>query len=470
MSERKCSVSKKCGGCQLSNMDYARQLKFKQAMVVKLLRRYCHVNDIIGMSEPYHYRNKVQAAIRRAANGRTISGVYQSVNSGIVVTDDCFINDKKANEMIKYIRERIIKLNIRPYDPKSRRGYIRHIMVRKGHATGDYMAAIVSYSEDVPEIDTLAKNIAEKYKEVKTVVLCINKSDKLMLGRNEKILYGKGYIEDILCGRRFRISARSFYQVNPIQTEVLYNTALEAAKLSGRENILDAYCGTGTIGLCAANRAKTVLGIEINRDAISDAVVNARLNNIANADFINGDAAEFMSEAAENGERFDVVFADPPRAGCSRVFLESLITLAPKRVVYISCNPETLARDMYILTKGGYKAEMAQPVDMFPHTRHVETVVLLSRKNIDDHISFTWTDKDFGTKGSRATYPDIKAYVQDKYDIKVSTLAIAQTKAKCGIIDRENYNKPKSENSKQPVCTKEKEDAIMDAFRHFKLI
>ena len=245
MSERKCSVSKKCGGCQLSNMDYARQLKFKQAMVVKLLRRYCHVNDIIGMSEPYHYRNKVQAAIRRAANGRTISGVYQSVNSGIVVTDDCFINDKKANEMIKYIRERIIKLNIRPYDPKSRRGYIRHIMVRKGHATGDYMAAIVSYSEDVPEIDTLAKNIAEKYKEVKTVVLCINKSDKLMLGRNEKILYGKGYIEDILCGRRFRISARSFYQVNPIQTEVLYNTAIEAAKLSGRENILDAYCGTG---------------------------------------------------------------------------------------------------------------------------------------------------------------------------------------------------------------------------------
>ena len=375
MDEKKCSVSKKCGGCQLSNMDYQRQLRFKQAVVVKLLRRYCRVNEIIGMSEPYHYRNKVQAVIRRAYNGKTISGVYQSSSEGIAVTDTCFINDSKANEMIGYIREQMIRLGIAPYDPKNRRGYIRHVMIRKGSATGEYMAVIVSYGEDVPGIDTLTQNIADKYKEIRSIVLCVSKSNKLVLGKNERTLYGRGYIEDELCGRRFRISAGSFYQINSVQTEILYNTAINAARLTGQERVLDAYCGTGTIGLCAADKAKTVLGVELNKAAISDAVVNAKLNNITNADFINADAAQFMSEAAGHEEKFDVVFADPPRAGCSRVFLENLIKLAPKRVVYISCNPETLARDMYILIKGGYKAEMIQPVDMFPHTRHVETVV-----------------------------------------------------------------------------------------------
>ena len=379
MDEKKCSVSKKCGGCQLSNMDYQRQLRFKQAVVVKLLRRYCRVNEIIGMSEPYHYRNKVQAVIRRAYNGKTISGVYQSSSEGIAVTDTCFINDSKANEMIGYIREQLIRLGIAPYDPKNRRGYIRHVMIRKGSATGEYMAVIVSYGEDVPGIDTLTQNIADKYKEIRSIVLCVSKSNKLVLGKNERTLYGRGYIEDELCGRRFRISAGSFYQINSVQTEILYNTAINAARLTGQERVLDAYCGTGTIGLCAADKAKTVLGVELNKAAISDAVVNAKLNNITNADFINADAAQFMSEAAGHEEKFDVVFADPPRAGCSRVFLENLIKLAPKRVVYISCNPETLARDMYILIKGGYKAEMIQPVDMFPHTRHVETVVLMSR-------------------------------------------------------------------------------------------
>ena len=379
MDEKKCSVSKKCGGCQLSNMDYQRQLRFKQAVVVKLLRRYCRVNEIIGMSEPYHYRNKVQAVIRRAYNGKTISGVYQSSSEGIAVTDTCFINDSKANEMIGYIREQMIRLGIAPYDPKNRRGYIRHVMIRKGSATGEYMAVIVSYGEDVPGIDTLTQNIADKYKEIRSIVLCVSKSNKLVLGKNERTLYGRGYIEDELCGRRFRISAGSFYQINSVQTEILYNTAINAARLTGQERVLDAYCGTGTIGLCAADKAKTVLGVELNKAAISDAVVNAKLNNITNADFINADAAQFMSEAAGHEEKFDVVFADPPRAGCSRVFLENLIKLAPKRVVYISCNPETLARDMYILIKGGYKAEMIQPVDMFPHTRHVESVCLLTK-------------------------------------------------------------------------------------------
>ena len=360
-------------------MDYERQLKYKQACVVKLLRRYCRVNNIIGMDNPYHYRNKVQAVIRKATNGKIISGVYQSVSSGIAVTDECLINDTKANEMIKFIRGKIIKLKILPYNPKTQQGYIRHIMIRKGSSTGEYMAVIVAVNENIPNLDKLTDSITEKYKEVKTVVLCINKSDKLMLGRNEKILFGKGYIDDVLCGRKFRISAKSFYQVNSVQTQILYSKAMEAAQLTGNERVLDAYCGIGTIGLCAAEKAKTVVGVEINVDAIHDAVANAKRNNVTNIDFIHADAALFMHEASKNCEMYDAVFADPPRAGCSKVFLEALIKLAPKKVIYISCNPETLARDMYFLTKNGYKTEMIQPVDMFPHTKHVETVVLMSR-------------------------------------------------------------------------------------------
>lgn len=375
-----CKVAKKCGACQLSNMDYSRQLSFKQATVVKMLRRFGHVSKIIGMAYPYYYRNKVQAAVKRASNGNTITGVYQSSTGGIVVTDDCFINDKKANEIVTAIRKLIISLKIPVFNPQNGRGTVRHIMVRKGFATGEYMVVLVCANDKLPNSQELVEKLVLKFREIKTVVLNVNKSPKMMLGSYEKVLFGDGYIEDILCGKRFRISPRSFYQVNPTQTEVLYSTAIDFANLTGRERVLDAYCGIGTIGLIAADKAKNVVGVELNGEAIKDARINAKLNNVQNADYFKADAAAFMREAAKEKERFDVAFVDPPRAGCNRVFLESLAYLKPEKIVYVSCNPQTLSRDLYFLIHNGYKVNAIQPVDMFPHTGHVECVVLMSRR------------------------------------------------------------------------------------------
>ena len=293
-----------------------------------------------------------------------------------------------------------------------------------------------------------------------------------MLGERENVLYGTGKIEDELCGLTFRISPRSFYQINPVQTEVLYNTAMEYADMSGREKVIDAYCGIGTIGLVASKRAGEVIGVELNRDAVHDAISNAKRNGIKNVRFFCDDAGEFMLGMAQDGERADIVFMDPPRAGSDECFLSSLVTLAPKKIVYISCNPETQQRDLRFLTKRGYKVEKIQPVDMFPHTNHVETVVQLVRKIPDTYIDITvdMDELDLTSSEARATYEEIKDYIFERFGLKVSSLNIAQVKTKCGITERENYNKPKSENTKQPQCTKDKEEAIMNALRHFKMI
>ncbi|MDE7390680.1 MAG: 23S rRNA (uracil(1939)-C(5))-methyltransferase RlmD [Lachnospiraceae bacterium] len=374
-----CTVSKKCGACQLSNMDYTRQLNYKQAVVVKLLRRFGHVNKIIGMAYPYHYRNKAQYTVRKAGNGNLITGVYQSSTGGIVATDDCFINDGKANEIARDIRKLMISHKISPFNPQNDRGLIRHIMVRKSSATGDYMVVLVCSSNESKILSPLAEELIKKHNEIKTIVLNVNKSSKMMLGSLEQPLYGNGFIEDILCGKRFRISSKSFYQVNSVQTEVLYTTAIEYANLTGKERVLDAYCGVGTIGLIASDKAKQVVGVELNSAAVLDAKENSALNNTQNTVFYNADAAAFMREAAEVGDKFDVVMIDPPRAGCNRDFLQSLVSLSPSKVVYVSCNPQTLSRDLYFLVHNGYKAEKIQPIDMFPHTNHVECVVLMSR-------------------------------------------------------------------------------------------
>lgn len=374
-----CKISKKCGACHLSNMDYERQLRYKQANVVKLLKRFGHVNDIIGMDYPYCYRNKAQFAVKRASNGNIVTGVYQSSTMGVAATDSCFINDKKSNEIAKYIRKLMTELKIQPFNPKNGKGTVRHIMVRNGFKTGEYMVVLVCIDERLPMEQELLKSLCDRFKEIKTVVLNVNRNEKMMLGSKERVLFGSGYIEDILCGKRFRISPRSFYQVNPNQTEVLYSTAVEFANLSGNETILDAYCGIGTIGIAASDKAKKVVGVELNGEAVKDARINAEINGLENAVYCNADAAEFMRAAAEEKEHFDAVFVDPPRAGCSKVFLSSLKKLMPDKIVYVSCNPQTLSRDLYYLIHNGYKAEKIQPVDMFPHTKHVETVVLMSR-------------------------------------------------------------------------------------------
>lgn len=382
MKKNLCPVARKCGGCQLQNMEYARQLQWKQSQCIRLLGGFAHVEPILGMSEPYHYRNKVQAAFAWDKRGhRIISGVYQSGTHWVVPIDTCLTEDEQADKIIVSVRKLLKDFKLRPYDEDTGRGLLRHVLVRRGFATGEILVALVTGTPVFTARKHFTEELLKLHPEITTVVQNVNGGHtSMVLGTQEKVLYGPGYIKDVLCGCTFRISASSFYQINPTQTEVLYNTAMDFANLTGKERVLDAYCGIGTIGLIAAKRgAGSVLGVELNRAAVKDAIVNAKENEIENAYFTCGDAGEYMQTAAARGEHFDLVFLDPPRAGASKEFLSALCALAPKRAVYISCNPETMARDLAFLRKNGYRAEKIQPVDMFPHTRHIECVAQLIR-------------------------------------------------------------------------------------------
>ena len=377
-----CPVYKKCGGCQLQNLSYPEQLKFKQNKVERLLKKFCKVEPIIGMENPYHYRNKVQAAFYTNKSGKIISGVYQSGTHHVVGIDSCQTEDVIADKIIVAVRRLLPSFKMTTYNEDTGKGFLRHILVKRGFATNQIMLVLVTGTPVFPSKNNFVKAILKQFPEITTIVQNVNNyNTNLVLGENQKVLYGKGYIEDILCGCRFRISPKSFYQINPFQTEVLYNTAMEYADLKGNETMLDTYCGIGTIGIVAAKRgAGRVIGVELNGDAVRDAIVNARANNLKNIRFYKGDAGEFMYEASDEDEKPDVVFMDPPRAGSDTKFLDSLIKMSPKTVVYVSCNPETLARDLDYVTKNSdYKIRKIQPVDMFPHTAHVETVCLLSR-------------------------------------------------------------------------------------------
>ena len=375
-----CPYAKKCGGCQLMNMTYHEQLSWKTALCIKLLGRFCRVEEIIGMKNPSHYRNKVQAAFQLTRSGKIVSGVYQSGTHNVVNVNSCLTEDRKADEIILYIRSLLPRFKILPYNEDSKAGFLRHVLVRRGFSSGEIMVVFVGANPRFPMKNRITAALVEKFPEITTVVFNINPhKTSMVLGERSETLYGKGYIEDSLCGCTFRISPSSFYQINPAQTEILYNTAIEFARLDKNSTVIDAYCGTGTIGIAAAKHAGSVTGVELNADAVRDAVFNAKRNKIENIAFVKADAGEFMLEAAQQGEKADVVFMDPPRAGSDKKFLSSLVTLAPKTVVYISCNPETLARDLTFLVKNGYKVRKIQPVDMFPFTNHVETVVSLFR-------------------------------------------------------------------------------------------
>ena len=467
-----CPVAKKCGGCQLQNMSYPEQLSFKQAKVIKLLGKYHHVSEIIGMTCPYNYRNKVQAAFGTTRGGKIISGVYQSKSHRIVCVDKCRLEDKKADEIIVAIREMMPKFRMTAYNEDSGTGFLRHVLVKRGFSSGQIMVVLVTGTPVFPGKNAFVKALLEKFPEITTIIQNINHDrTSMVLGNAEKVLYGKGFIEDELCGCTFRISAKSFYQINPVQTEVLYGKAVEFAELKGTETVIDAYCGIGTIGIIAAKSAKSVVGVELNKDAVSDAKINAQLNKTENIRFYCADAGKFMVDMAEDGEKADVVFMDPPRAGSDIPFLKSVVTLSPEKIVYISCNPETQARDLTYLTQNGYKVRKIQPVDMFPHTQHVETVVQLVLRNPAIHVDIDVDVEELvQDKRGTATYAQIKDYVLEQTGLKVSTLNIAQVKQKYGIIERENYNKPKSPDTKQPPCTKEKEDAIIEALKWFGII
>ncbi len=375
-----CPNFKKCGGCQLQNMDYDRQLRFKQAQVVKLLGRFHRVSNIIGMKDPTHYRNKVQAAFGERG-GKLISGVYQSSTHKIVPVDDCLIEDKIADSIIVTVRKLATSFKMRAFNDTTMKGFLRHVLVKRGFESGEIMVVLVTNDGEFKSSRSFINALLQRHPEITTIVRNINtRRTSMVLGDKSEVLYGSGYIEENLGGFRFRISPKAFYQINPVQTQVLYGKAVEFADLKGNETVVDAYCGTGTIGIFMSKNAGKVIGVELNSDAVNDAKYNAKLNGVKNIEFYNADAGKFMVEMAELKMKADVVVTDPPRAGCSMEFLKSVLRLSPEKVVYISCNPKTLARDLRTLMNGGYKVKKIQPVDMFPFTEHIECVCLLSKQ------------------------------------------------------------------------------------------
>ena len=385
-----CPYYRQCGGCQLQKLPYPEQLRRKQRRVEELLGGFAPVSPIWGMDEPFHYRNKVHAAFALDARRQIVCGIYQPGSHAVVPVESCLIEDETADRIIRTIRSMLRPFRIPVFDERSGAGWLRHVLIRRGFATGQVMVVLVAVNPIFKLQKPFLKELLEKHPEITTVVLNINdRFGPVVLGTREKVLHGSGFIEDVLCGRRFRLSSRSFYQINPVQTEKLYATAISFAALTGKEAVLDAYCGTGTIGISAAARCASVTGVEINRDAVRDAILNAKANNVKNAWFTCADASDFMTEAAGKQQHFDVVFLDPPRAGSDERFLSALLRLKPERIVYISCGPESLARDLKVLTSGMYRVEKIQPIDMFPHTEHVETVALLSRRKDDPRINET---------------------------------------------------------------------------------
>ena len=379
--ETVCSVAKKCGGCRYQGVPYQDQLRKKQKITESLLKKFGKVEPIIGMEDPYYYRNKVHAAFGRDRKGNVISGIYEEKSHRIVSVDDCMIEDKKSQEIIRTIRGMLKSFKIKTYDEDTGYGLLRHVLVRRGFSTGEIMVVLVTVSPIFPSKNNFVKALRKEHPEITTVVLNVNdRQTSMVLGDRNIVLYGPGFIKDRLMGLTFRISPSSFYQVNPVQTEVLYGKAMEFAAMTGKERVIDAYCGTGTIGIIASRNARDVIGVELNRDAIHDARMNARENKIRNVRFVPGDAGWFMEGMAAEGEKVDVVLMDPPRAGSDRKFLHSLLSLSPEKIVYVSCNPETLARDLAYLTKRDYLVKKMQPVDMFPVTDSVEVVCLLENR------------------------------------------------------------------------------------------
>ena len=378
-----CPVAAKCGGCKWIHKPYKEQLALKEKWVSELLQPFCKTEPIIGMDEPMYYRNKVHAVFGEDRRHNIISGIYEEGTHNIVPVDSCMIENQKADAIIVSIRELLKSFKIRPYNEDTGYGLLRHVLIRTGYATGQIMVVLVLGSPVMPSKNNFVKALLKLHPEITTVVVNVNnRNTSMILGDKEQVIYGKGYIEDELCGKTFRISPKSFYQVNPVQTQKLYGKALELAALTGKETVVDAYCGTGTIGLIASDKAGKVIGVELNQDAVKDARINAKRNNVSNIQFYQNDAGKFLVEMASQDARVDVVLMDPPRAGSDEAFLGSVVKIGPEKIVYISCTPETLVRDLGYLKKKGYQVKRAVPVDMFPYTdlKHVEMVCLIEKK------------------------------------------------------------------------------------------
>lgn len=476
-----CQYDSRCGGCDMLAFDYEKQLAKKKQYLSRLLAPYGKVDAVLGMSKPLHYRNKVHAVFTSDRKGNISSGIYEAGTHNVIPVKNCLIENETAQAIIATVTDLIKSFRLTVYDEDRKTGLFRHILVRTAHVTGQVMVTLVLSSTMFPSKNNFIKALREAHPEITTIVMNINnRRTSMVLGDREDVIFGRGYIEDELCGCRFCISSKSFYQVNSAQTEILYNKAMEFANLKDGDTVIDAYCGIGTIGITAAMNARKagrscrITGVELNASAVKDAIGNAALNKLDNIRFTCADAGDFMTELAARRERADVVFMDPPRTGSDTRFLSCLTRLAPSRIVYISCGPDTLARDLKYLTRKGYVVERMTGVDLFPMTKHVETVCLLSKLHEVKHhvnVRLDMDELDITSAESKATYEEIKSYVAEHNDgMKVSNLYIAQVKAKYGIKERENYNKPKCDDARQPKCPKEKEEAIVEALRYFQMI
>lgn len=472
-----CPVAAKCGGCQLQHLSYEGQLAFKTKKVKDHLERIGGFSGISvgyakGMEEPWRYRNKAQFPVG-GKTGEPEIGFYAKRSHRIIDTPVCMLQNEVNDRIVKIIRAFLAEYEIPLYDETIHRGLVRHILTRMGRRTGEIMVCLVVNGRKLPHCDVLVERLRE-IEGMTSIVLNVNTDQtNVILGTEVHVLWGKETIRDYIGDVQFEISPLSFYQVNPLQTQVLYQTALDFAELEGNETVLDLYCGIGTISLFFAQKAKHVFGVEIVPEAIADAKRNAALNSMNNADFAVGAAEDVIPRLyEEKGITADVVVVDPPRKGCDSVLLDTIAAISPKKVVYVSCDSATLARDLAYLCPKGYTIEKVQVVDMFPHTVHVETVVLLSKLNTKQHIEveLNLDELDLTSAESKATYEEIKAYVLEKHGLKVSSLYISQVKRKCGLDVGQNYNLSKKEDAKVPQCPPEKEAAIMDALKHFQMI
>ena len=488
--EPRCPFARKCGGCQIQEMSYERQLAFKAQKVRGNLERLGGFDKelldrvtepILGMDEPFGYRNKAQFPFGTDRDGNPVTGFYAGRTHDIIANTDCALGVPVNQKLLEIILEFMRAEHIPAYDEKTGKGLIRHVLIRFGFTTKEIMVCLVINGTEIPQSEKLVEKLAAVRGMTSITISPNTRRTNVIMGETYEILWGQGFITDYIGNVRYQISPLSFYQVNPVQTEKLYSQALEYADLKGGETVWDLYCGIGTISLFLAQKAGQVYGVEIIPQAIEDAKKNAEINGIANAEFFVGKAEEVLPEyyaeyarrhGGENA-RADVIVVDPPRKGCDPALLETIVKMAPERVVYVSCDPATLARDLKVLCGNGYELEKVRPVDMFPETVHVETVVLLSKGEIDSkkvRVEFSLEDMDMSGFQKGATYEQIKAYVLEHTGLKVSSLYISQIKRKCGLDVGHNYNLSKKEDAKVPQCPPEKEVAIREAFNYFGML
>ena len=475
-----CAVAGPCGGCSLRHLDYAAELRAKQENVTDAFRRIggldVPVLDALPSPEVDRYRNKVQFPVGRDKNGAPCIGFYAGRTHRIVPCPDCKLQPGILNDIGNALCSFFGAHDIQPYDEASGKGLVRHIFLRRGAHSGQIMVCIVCTRAKLPHSAELVEQLTTQFPDIATVLVNVNpRNTNVILGTETHTLCGPGFIEDTLCGVPVRLGPLSFYQVNTLAAERLYGIAAEYAQLQPDDLLLDLYCGMGTIGLSMVDRCRSLIGVEIVPEAIDSAKANAaRMGEAvaARSRFFCADAGKAASQLAAEGLHPDVIVLDPPRKGCDEATLSAVVAMSPRRVVYVSCNPSTAARDAKWLETQGYRTEKVQPVDLFPRTKHVEAVLLLTKLHVERHIEVdvNMEELDVTAAESKATYDQIRDYVWEHYQLKVSNLYIAQVKQKYGIIERENYNKPKSENAKQPKCPKEKEDAIVEALRHFQMI